>query len=143
MVELLKSRSNLCIYFSHASFSLLGSPRLQYILLGTRSLVSFKAGSLATYRAVTSELNPPFLQEAPPVHTRSFALAVRRSLNKLALPELTAKGRRQNFGVRVLVQDSDCNLHALHANRIWIAICMQWWGLQVALKKKPLIIRLF
>ena len=46
-------------------------------ILGIRSFESFKVDDLAIFRAVTSEQNPPSLRGAPPVHTRSFALAVR------------------------------------------------------------------
>ncbi len=42
---------------------------------GIRSLESSRAGGLATYRAVTSEQDPPSLWGGPPVHTRSFALS--------------------------------------------------------------------
>ena len=42
-----------------------------------RSLKRFNVDGLATYRAVTSEQDPPSLRGAPPVHTRSFALTVR------------------------------------------------------------------
>ena len=44
---------------------------------GIRSLESSRAGGLATYRAVTSEQDPPSLWGGPPEHTRSFALTVR------------------------------------------------------------------
>ncbi len=58
-------------------------------VLGTRGLMRFKAGGFPTYRAVTSEQDPPSLPGAPPVHTRSFALAVRRNSSKLALRGVT------------------------------------------------------
>ena len=54
------------------------------LILGIRSLESFEADGLVTYRAVASGQDPPFLRGAPSVHTRSFALTVRWNLNRPA-----------------------------------------------------------